>query len=87
MAVAFEAMGALWYYLLGSVLVLAFVCTQYLAGKPKYAIPTKDKKKGLPPLMDCGAVPGIGGLIKFVQGKRRRLVSSAPPFASRASSR
>ena len=56
---AVESVGAFWYYVLGTVFVAAFVCAQFLAGKPKYAIPSKDRKKRLPPLMDCGVVPGL----------------------------
>ena len=78
--VATEAMGSLWYYVLATAMVAVFVCVQFLAGKPKYAVPQKggEKKKKLPPLMDCGLIPGIGGLVKFVKGEsitstRRRL--------------
>ncbi len=56
------------YFLVATVVAAIFVCTQYLAGKPKFALPEKDWKKRLPPLMNCGLVPGLGGLIKFIKG-------------------
>jgi len=59
--------SGLWLYVLGAFAAIGFVCLQFLAGKPKYAV-EKDKRKILPPLMDCGLIPGIGGLVKFVQG-------------------
>lgn len=59
--------SGLWLYVLGAFAAIGFVCLQFLAGKPKYAV-GKDKRKILPPLMDCGLIPGIGGLVKFVQG-------------------
>ena len=58
------------YFLLGSLALAFFVCTQFLSGKPKYALEKKNKSKTLPPLLQCGyLIPGLGGLIKFVKGK------------------
>ena len=65
------------YLVLGVFVAASFVCSFFLSGKPKYASSVsftdekdgKKKKRKLPPLMDCGyVVPGIGGLVKFVQG-------------------
>jgi sterol 14-demethylase len=57
------------YLLLGSLALGFFLCMQFLAGKPKYALEGKHKSKLIPPLLKCGyLIPGLGGLIKFVKG-------------------